>query len=367
MKIGIITSIDYFNYGNRLQNYAVKTLLEENGCVADTLDICCKSDFIQDASTDLKKVIKTVIPMKVARKLMRETYVKDKRERMIRFKNFTEYFIPLTVFYAKNYEKLKRVKQLKEYDFFIAGSDQIWNPQFAGHQKYFLTFASPEKRIALIASIGVKQIPEHLKSYYRKNLLQMKYISVREESSVDLIRELTEREVDCMLDPTLLVERKQWESIMQKPDIYLSHDYIVSFFLGEEPEQEIDTYAKSHGMQVVHLNNRNYADNYVIGPSEFLYVLSHAKLVLTDSFHAVAFSIKFHRQFYVFHRKQKGMQNMFSRMETLLRKFDLFHRVSESLKDIQDEKIDERKFDEMDEIMRRERESFDEVVKNVIK
>ena len=61
---------------------------------------------------------------------------------------------------------------------------------------------------------------------------------------------------------------------------------------------------------------------YTCGPSEFLYLIHHARLVCTDSFHACVFSILFDTQFYVFEREDK-LESMNSRIETLLNKFDL--------------------------------------------
>ena len=56
-------------------------------------------------------------------------------------------------------------------------------------------------------------------------------------------------------------------------------------------------------------------------------MIQHAAYVLTDSFHAVAFSIKFHKDFYVFDRKQEGVASMFSRIETITKRFGLENRV----------------------------------------
>ena len=68
---------------------------------------------------------------------------------------------------------------------------------------------------------------------------------------------------------------------------------------------------------------------YTIGPAEFLYMIQNAVYILTDSFHALAFSIKFNKEFYVFDRKQDGVSNMFSRIETITKRFGMENRIQD--------------------------------------
>ena len=78
-----------------------------------------------------------------------------------------------------------------EYDYFITGSDQVWNPYFNCTEDEFLTFAPKQKRISYAASIGVSEIPDDKKDQFKKWLNGMNYISVREQAGADIVYELT--------------------------------------------------------------------------------------------------------------------------------------------------------------------------------
>ena len=154
----------------------------------------------------------------------------------------------------------------------------------------------------------------------------MNYLSVREQRAVEIIRELTGRDADLTLDPTLLLESEKWQEAVRKPDIQLDADYICTYFLGEVPDAA-GNFAKKKGLKVFPLNDKQVPELFVLDPGEFLYLIKNAAYVLTDSFHAVAFSIKYHKEFYVFNRKQKGAANMFSRIETITKHFGLEKRI----------------------------------------
>ena len=211
-------------------------------------------------------------------------------------------------------------------DCFVAGSDQVWNPVFAGLAYEFLTFAPQNKRLSFAASIGVENIPAEKEKKYRKYIKNMKYLSVREQRAVEIVKELTGRDADLTLDPTLLLEPEKWQQAVKKPDIALEQKYICTYFLGETPEA-VQAFAQEKGLPIYALNSEEYPELFTLDPGEFLYMIQNAVYVLTDSFHAVAFSIKFHKEFYVFDRKEEGMANMFSRIETITSRFHLENRI----------------------------------------
>ncbi|MEG1462784.1 MAG: polysaccharide pyruvyl transferase family protein, partial [Anaerorhabdus sp.] len=219
------------------------------------------------------------------------------------------------------------------------GSDQVWNPHYQGNEYEFLTFAPKKKRLSFAASIGVENIPEDAKWYFGKNLSDMEYISVREERAAQIVEELTGRVADVTLDPTLLLDRTQWEIAAKKPQLDIEEQYICTYFLGEVPEA-VTKFAEKVGLKVYSLNSENDKTLFTIDPAEFLYMIKNATYVLTDSFHAVAFSIKFNKEFYVFDRKQDGVNNMFSRIETITSRFNLTNRIQNRSKIIEQALID---------------------------
>lgn len=114
--------------------------------------------------------------------------------------------------------------------------------------------------------------------------------------------------------------------MVKKPDIQLDSDYICTYFLGEVPEA-VEHFAREKGLKIYPLNDKEAPELFVIDPGEFLYMIKNAAYVLTDSFHAVAFSIKFNKEFYVFDRKENGVAGMFSRIETIAKLFGLENRI----------------------------------------
>ena len=250
-------------------------------------------------------------------------------ERIRKFKQFTRSYtecIPVLV--VKDDSDLARKLNEKSYDFFITGSDQVWNPIYRENSFYFLTFAPPGKRLSFAASISSDKISEADKLLYSRYFREMKYISVREESAAQLIKQISGRYADVTLDPTLLLSAEQWNQVIRKPSVELDEDYICTYFLGEVPKC-VQEFADLKNLKVLQLNSMENPELFSIDPAEFMYILKNSKYVLTDSFHAVVFSVIFHKEFYVFRRQQKGLANMFSRIESITKKLNLENHIQD--------------------------------------
>lgn len=329
--IAIVTIDDYINYGNRLQNYALTTLLKNEGYnVVNGVRVYTKEEWIIRTNGKIKKMVKRMIPFaliknKVVRVVPKRQGLLQKREE--KFVDFINGYTTLLepVVEKKNRDAYKVLKKT-EIEYAIAGSDQVWNPCYEAKGYEFISFMPAKRRLSFAASIGVENILEDDKEYFKKRLLEMKYLSVREERAAQIIRELTGREADITLDPTLLLEKEEWEKIVRKPQIDIKDKYICTYFLGEIPDA-VRIFAQEKAMAVYCLNNEQDPELFTIDPAEFLYMIKNAEYVLTDSFHAVAFSIKFNKEFYVFNREQKGVSNMFSRIETITKRFKLENRI----------------------------------------
>lgn len=329
--IAIVTLDDYTNYGNRLQNYALTTLLRNVGyTVINGVRVYTKEDWIKRTNGKIKKIVKRMMPYVMFKNKMiyaipkRQGLLKNREENFLDFiKGYTDLLEP--IFEKKNIDAYKVIKKLG-IEYAIAGSDQVWNPHFGAIGYEFLSFMPSERRLSFAASIGLENIPKEYKKYFKKYLLGMKYLSVREERAAQIIHELTGREADITLDPTLLLEKEEWEKMVRKPHLDIKNEYICTYFLGEIPDA-VKIFAQEKGLKLYNLNNEKDADLFTIDPAEFLYMIKNAEYILTDSFHAVAFSIKFNKEFYVFERKQKGGSNMFSRIENITKRFKLENRI----------------------------------------
>ena len=254
---------------------------------------------------------------------------KYKRKILIRkekFEKFTNKHIKTTD-YTITPTKIKKDIN-NDFDFFIVGSDQVWNPTWRLSNIDLLSFADSNKRIAFSASLGVDQIPDDKKEEVFKELKKFKAISVREDKGKQLVENLTKRnDIETIVDPTMLLKKEQWEEIMEKPKQLQNKKYILNYFLGDTSKKiknEIKKIAKKNNCEIVDVLNKK--DKFFeTNPSEFLYLEKNAFLICTDSFHSCIFAILFDIPFIIFDR-QNSINSMNSRIETLLNKFELEDR-----------------------------------------
>ena len=210
----------------------------------------------------------------------------------------------------------------------ICGSDQIWNYHFA-HERfyyYFLKFADEEKRIAISASFGVERIPDEWKQIYIDGLKGFAHISVREDAGQAIVKNLLDRDVPVLIDPTMMLSEEEWLKVSKKPRVDCAKPYVLKYYLGDEAEEDkIDSWAKENGYEVYELLNKEIPELYSVGPGEFISLINNASLVCSDSFHCIVFSIIFSKPFLVYSRLGTG-NYMTSRMDTLLGKFGFLDR-----------------------------------------
>lgn len=302
MKVGIVTLNGYENFGNRLQNYALQEVVKGLGFEVDTLWTFYPKQMF-------KYFLKILIPVKAIYKKHRYLYL------------FSKKYIK-TKFISKN------ANIADKYDYFICGSDQVWNYSFKSFNKrFFLDFSPKEKNIAYAASFGVNKIEEEYIEEFSKGLNNFKAISVRENEGKQIINKLDKSlDVDVVLDPTLLVDVEVWNNVSRKPSFDIPEKYILIYMLGENSAYSdvINKVAQEKNLSIVNIMDKN-SKYYSIGPAEFLYLEKNANLICTDSFHSAVFGFLFDRSFVVFDRVDKS-KNMSSRLNSLLTKFKLENR-----------------------------------------
>lgn len=191
-----------------------------------------------------------------------------------------------------------------------------------------LNFAKPEQKIAFSASFGISELPEKYKQKTTEALKTFKAISVREDSGKKIVEELTGRtDVEVLVDPTMLLTPEEWDKVSKKPEQLNFDKYILCYFLGELSQQrkkEIERVAKENECKIINILDKK-DPFYETGPSEFLYLEKNAFLICTDSFHSSVFAILYNRPFIVFDRED-SLVKMNSRLDTLLKKFELEDR-----------------------------------------
>lgn len=314
-KIGIVTLCSNDNYGNKLQNYALKKILEKYNNEVYTIwtDSTSNSNF-------LKKIIKLFI-LKI-KKIKKLKLIKKERK----LKQFSKEYLnnDYSVRLSNNLKKIEN-----KYDYFIVGSDQVWNYKCTNDFDFFLLKnIDKNKKLTYAPSFGVYDIPKEYHSIYQQGLCDFKYISVREERGKDLIIDIAGRnDTHVLLDPTMLLDRKEWEELEAKPKEEVPPKYILTYFLGSinnKRKEEILNLAKKYNCSIINIMEKN-DKFYASSPKEFLYLFHNAKIVLTDSFHACVFSIIYDKTFIIFDREYTGL-SMNSRIDTLLSKLKITDR-----------------------------------------
>lgn len=332
MRVGIITFTEGYNYGNKLQNYALLTYLQNNfPCEVKTVNNC----IVQGSRMEKARILLTwAIPSK-------KHYMYWKR--LARFKAFNRKYLNFTS------EKMTAdTKNFSEVDCFVCGSDQIWNPHYYSNIDLLTgKLPKPKRSISYAASFGVSEIPDEKNNSFSEALKNLEAISVREEQGMSICRKLGFNECRVNIDPTFLLSKNEWLNVMQKPVQQLPEKYVVTYFLGKiekTAEGKIRDYCEKNGLERIDLNSVTSLNWFDITPFEFLYLIKNAEIVFTDSFHASVFSIIFGKKFLTAERTVRNNNKMGSRIDTLFATFSCEnHRLSEFDGNIEGLKMDELK------------------------
>lgn len=311
MTVGIVTLFGDINMGNKLQNYALQHELMQYAASVLTLKNRNHDISVWNRLKDYLTNVKLVLWL----------CGKQRRLRLMQFSN--NYMLMNRRVYTYNCADLH---QEDSCDLFCVGSDQVWNPLYGCYSMFnYLGFASTERTFSYAASFGVDSIPEEYQDAVRKGLNHIKYISVREDAGKRIVEELTGRtDVQVLVDPTMLLTTQEWDKIISAPKHRLPEKYILTYFLGTVPEerrQAVEAKAAELGCQIIETMDPK-SPFYAIGPGEFVYLIKHAALVCTDSFHGSVFSFLYGRPLAIFDRKGSG-EDMSSRLRTLAFKFRL--------------------------------------------
>ncbi|RHV70458.1 MULTISPECIES: polysaccharide pyruvyl transferase family protein [Clostridia] len=316
-KIALYT-IQSINYGNRLQNYATQEILKSMGYDVYTLRNNPKNSEIAVIIKlhPFMKLVKPILPLVWKIKVIIWGFMKIDKDNNYRLFN-------KKIKFSADYIGENGVSDdLGKYDVIIAGSDQIWNTEFEFvTENSFFPFEHPCK-VSFSSSFGIDEIKDDKKIV--ECLKKFKALSVREEAGAKIIKKLTGRDAEVLIDPTLLLSEKKWRMISKKPKGHVDMPFILTYFLSpkcKEANEQLSRLAES-GMNIYELFDEKNVVTRCVGPAEFIYLIDHASIILTDSFHACVFSFLFDKPFIVYNRNRGG-NTMNSRLSTLLKKFKI--------------------------------------------
>lgn len=340
-SVGIVALTGYSNFGNRLQNFALQETLLALGC--QQVDTVFSVPRISDGGSRLQlgvwRLRLRLGRLRAEGTAATATRIRNRfvaasnssrvsenplehlghgREMLIH--RFVEERISQL---ASDYTELSSLEGLREmYDLFVVGSDQVWNPRsgLRDHLR-FADFASPKQRVAYAASVGVSELPSYVRSDYRQGLLGMAHVSVREQRASEIVRGLTGREVPVVLDPTMLLEAEDWNSLAVVPSSLPFGGYVAEFFLGSATDEEmfpVGQYSRRQDLDRVDLKSDTREAFTAMGPLEFIGAIRASRFLVTDSFHAAVFATIFRVPYLL-----KGRGAMNSRLDSLLQKSGL--------------------------------------------
>ena len=314
MRIAMLTLNAYDNYGNALQKYALYRTLKKFADTVEVLWVAGTGSFIpyelelnQQAVGNLRNAVFMSV-------------------RQNKFKEFNEANLR-TRFNIPNLRDLA-----DEYDFFVVGSDQVWNPEFSVPGK-FLDFAPPEKRIAYAASIAVPELPEEVLEDYRQKISEMAQVSVREREGCNLIEELTGTRPLQVVDPVFLLSPEEWRELSKPPTWFdpkkYKKGYVLTHFFNGNPPKQVYALAAQLELPMINLRDIDNFNHFTAGVEEFLYLADHATLFCTNNYHATTFAMIFRRPFIVY-KYGNFLLSRFTRMNSLLNLFKLKDRLTDN-------------------------------------
>lgn len=320
MKIATLTFHRALNYGAILQCYSLQKTIKDLGYESEVLDYDCRM-----ISKDYKLLSTDSLPKFIKSLLFLPVFYRKKQN----YNRFIKRFISVSK--EVSYNELANVSS--DYAAFITGSDQVWNYKLTGSDsKYFLDFVPEQKkRLSYAASFGIREIPKHLMKFYQRYINGMGHISVREQTAAELVGNICGRKAEVVLDPVFLQRAEDWQRLMSENT---EKNYIFVYMPGKNTLKAARLLARTKKLKIIYCaygySLRNMRENIgdmrlSLGPDEFLTLLNGADYVLTGSFHATAFSLIFHKEFFV-----EVPENVGSRITDLLNIFGLEKRILNS-------------------------------------
>lgn len=369
-RVGIISYHSGHNYGTMLQAYALQYAISKLGIQeAEYINYVDGKPFREASWTVRIQKIKDKLELGFFQLAYQCLFRKKLETIAEKYNCFFQDYINTS---KTSYSSIQELKNNPpQYDVYIVGSDQTWNPTFLkDNGAYFLCFVDDSaSKNSYASSLGVYSLTEEQKRIYKKYLYSFKFVSCREKVNASMLTSLLGKKVEHVLDPTLLLKEEDWMKIERKYDA--PEKYILCYCLGEK--KEVRAFAKqlgkAHNIPVFYIPS-NYRDLlygntlFGVGPLEFLYLFRHATYICTDSFHGTIFSINFRKNFYSFYKRKGGRQSGDnSRIFQILNEFSLINRLKD---DKFEEELDIDYKNIIDDYLEQEREHSFSFLKQIL-
>ena len=305
-KIATITYHAAYNYGANLQAFALQKFVEK-------IIPNCEYSIINLRTDVQKRLYKTVFQKKGIKNQIKKVIMMSEKKKLIEKEKKFEDFISDYLNITKEFSNTEDVrKNLEEYDYYISGSDQIWNirlPDFS--YAYYLEFTNNPKKISYAASFGAKNFECNTEEKQRiySDLKEYNYLSVRENKSLIKAREIlgSDKNIEINIDPTMLLTKEEWEKIIPKEKL-IKEKYIFYYdvkdtkenaVIAKKIEKKLKKKIVVSRYQGLYTYMQKFKRKFDTGPIEFLNLIKYADTIVTSSFHGVVFAILLEKPFLV--------------------------------------------------------------------
>lgn len=361
-KIATITFHASYNYGSCLQAYALQEYIKK------ICDDDCEYKIVNLRTDIQKETYKNIFDKNDFKSKIKQIILFKYKNDFSKKEKYFEEFIKNSLQTTKEYSSLEELKNEEwKYDYYIAGSDQLWNLQAIDFDwANYLEFIENGKKISYAASFGPKaqNWNEEEKERVRTDLFEFDNISVREKGSFNNVKELTGINAEVNVDPTMLLDTEEWNKIIASSNEKIREGKYI--FLYNLKGKKVSKIAKliSKRMKLPVIVSRyggkdeliyGFEKEYATGPIEFLNLIKNAELVLSSSFHGTIFSILLNKPFFAIN----GEKDL--RINTLLEKMGLQDR-SICIEDYKEKckKAFDIDFSESEKLLEKEREKSKE-------
>lgn len=348
MNVAILTLPLKTNFGGTLQAFALQKVIEDMGHQVETINYRDKSN------SDFRKLLSTAKQMIVSRK--KNYYFTEKQASSIG--NLHQNFIKSNINYSteiNTFKELKKYFKKNSFDAVIVGSDQVWRLAYSSRiESFFLDFLLKNKdiiKVSYAASFGLDewQYDSKQTKNIKKYIKSFNNVSVREKSGVSLCDRYLDVKAECVMDPTLLLNKEEYLKLSSSNDNE-NEGKIFSYILDKNVEKELILQRTSKVLnkeifssQPIKVKKENMLisslDDYLYPRIEnWLYSFQAADFIVTDSFHGTVFSIIFNKPFLSIVNVERGA----SRFQSLLILFKLEDRMIYTVSDISDNLIREK-------------------------
>ena len=377
MKIGILTQPLHNNYGGLLQNFALQTVLNELGHEVYTINISRKGHHL--TFMKMTSIAKRSFLRILGHDIVIRAWPTEQESEII--SQNTRQFVKRNIKTTKSITQKLNQRLIKEYEFdaYIVGSDQVWRPCYSPQQPtYFLDFLknnSNVKKLAYAASFGVSEWEFNKKQtvYYGELLKLFDAVSVREDSGVELCKRYFDVDATHLLDPTMLLNKEEYISLVEKMNISKSPGNLFIYILDKNEDKSVivDSVADKYNLEPFSvLPKKNFSEpgkrniNDCVFPpvEEWIRGFIDAEFVITDSFHGTVFSIIFNKPFISIANKSRGL----TRFKSLLKMFQLEDRLIFSYKDLNLKGLKEIDWDKINDTLKEERDNSEKFLERYL-